>query len=233
MKYLDNNSLSKTIDNVSEAMLFGLEISENEKLEIADFIVDQHYRPDAYANTFAPTDRDLKQDLILFTGEKIKSRVGKCHIIGEEASRILRKLDLKIDKVQTALQQADDGLQNRINSYVQNERYEYGMYCCKTCSCSLWINMASGGLRSDTEFLVAGLDYLKQFRDSKRGWKGFPYFYTLFVLNEISPDLAMDEMIYISEAIENRLKKKRANDNKYNTRRDYICSRILDKVNRN
>jgi hypothetical protein len=99
MKYLDRNSLFNTVDNVSEALLFALEIDHNEKTEIADFIINQQGKPRTYANTFAPTETDLRQDLILFTGEKIKSGVGKCHMIGEEASRILRKLNLPLDRI--------------------------------------------------------------------------------------------------------------------------------------
>jgi len=94
MQYLERNSLFITVENVSEALLFDLKIDKNEKAEIADFIISQQGMPRAYANTFAPTEMDIKQDLILFTGERIKSVVGKCHMIGEEASRILRKLDL-------------------------------------------------------------------------------------------------------------------------------------------
>ena len=97
MKYLDKNSLFKTVDNVSEALLFKLGIDKNEKAEIADFIINQQGKPRSYANTFAPTEIDLKQDLILFTGEKIKSGVGKSHMIGEEASRVLRKFMWSVD----------------------------------------------------------------------------------------------------------------------------------------
>ena len=233
MKYLDKNSLFKTIDNVSEALLFDLDIDKNEKLEIANFIVTQHGKPRTYANTFAPTDFDLKQDLTLFTGEKIKTGAGKCHMIGEEACRILRKLDVQTDKVKTALREADNGLRNAINTYSQKPRYEYGMYCCKSCSCALWINLASGGLNNDTKLLIAGLNYLKRQRDDKGKWKGFPYYYTLYVLNEIDKDLAMEEMRYISKSIEKRLKRKQRNKNRYNLRRNYICEQILDKVNSN
>jgi hypothetical protein len=233
MKYLDKNSLFKTVDNVSEALLFALEIDNNEKAEIADFIINQQGKPRTYANTFAPTENDLKQDLILFTGERIKSSVGKCHMIGEEASRILRKLDLGLDKVNDALQKADSGLQMQINKVLKNPRYEYGMYCCKSCSCGLWINLASGGLNNNTEMLRAGMDYLKKHRDNKGKWKGFPYYYTLYVLNEIKLDLAFNEMKYAAQSIERRLKKKHADKNKYDLRRNYICEQILNKISRN
>jgi len=232
MEYLDKTSLFKTIDNISEALLFDLKIPENEKLKVADFIIGQQHSG-AYANTFAPTDIDLKQDLILLTGDKIKSRVGKCHVIGEEASRVLRKLNLQIEKVKTALKQADTGLQNFVNHWSQNSKHNYGMYCCKSCSCAFWINLASGGLKDNRKLLTAGLDHLKQYRDNKGGWKGFPYFYTVYVLNEISPVLAMDEMRYIAKSLENKLKRKKDNENKYDLRRNYIYEQILNKVNKN
>ncbi len=231
MTYLDKTSLFRTVDNVSEALLYELEIDKKEKVDIADFIINQQGKPRAYANTFAPTEVDLRQDLILFTGERITSEVGKCHMIGEEASRVLRKMDLQLDRVDEALERADNGLQIQINKVLQNSRYEYGMYCCKTCSCGLWMNLASGGLSNNTKMLMAGMDYLKRHRDNKGRWKGFPYYYTLYVLNEIGSDLGLDELKYAAYSIERRLKKKKTEGNKYDMRRNDICKKILNRIN--
>lgn len=233
MKYLDENSLFQTVDNVSEALLFDFDINPSEKLTIAGFILNQQGKPRTYANTFAPTETDLKQDLILFTGERIKTSAGKYHMIGEEACRILRKLNLQTKEIQMALQKADNGLQNRIEDSLKNSRYEYGMYCCKSCSCALWINLASGGLNNNTALLAAGLNYLKRHRDGTGKWQGFPYYYTLYVLNEIEKDLAKDEMKYTAKFVERRLSKKTSDENKYAIRREYICRQILDKTNSN
>jgi hypothetical protein len=93
------------------------------------------------------------------------------------------------------------------------------------------INLASGGLNNDIKLLAAGLDYLKRHRDDNGKWKGFPYFYTLYVLNEIDKVLAMDEMRYAAKIIERRLKGKKIHESKYELRRNYICEQILDKVN--
>ena len=227
MKYLDTNSLFRTIDNVSEAILFNLDIDQEKKEQIADFIADQQGKPYTYAGTFAPTENDL----ILFTRDKIKSRVGKCHMIGEEASRVLRKLDVQNEKVNIALQKADKGLQDRITKYIKESRYEYGTYCCKSCSCGLWMNLSSGGLNLGERFLEAGMNYLKRFRDDSGRWKGFPYYYTLYVLNEIETDIAMDEMKFAARSIEKRVSKKKNHENKYDLRRDYIGEQILNKVN--
>jgi hypothetical protein len=231
MKYLNKNSLVKTIDNVSEALLYGNKIDKIEKQMIADFIVYQHTQPRAYAGTFAPTLFDLERDLILFTGEIIKTNGGKCHMIGEEASRILRKLNLKINRINIALQEADTGLRNRISLGLDNPRYVYGKYCCKSCSCSLWLNLASGGLGNDTKLLISGLDYLKQHREDNGSWKGFPYYYTLYVLNEIQPDLAMNEIKHTAASAEKRLLKKYDDDDKYILRRRFILENILHKAN--
>ncbi len=233
MKYLDTSSLFQTVDKVSEAILFNLDIDQEEKVQIADFIVNQQGKPNAYADTFAPTENDLKKDLVLFTGEKIKSKAGKCHMIGEEASRILRKLELHNDKVIRALQRADKGLNNQINLCLGDSRYEFGTYCCKSCSCGLWMNMSSGGSVMNIQFLKAGMGYLKNQRDGAGRWKGFPYYYTLYVLNEMDQKIAKDEMNYTGECIERRLKKKQTIENKYDLRRNYICEQILHKVNRN
>jgi hypothetical protein len=45
MKYLDKNSLFQTVDNVSEALLYGLKIDVVEKTEIAEFNPLQKIRP--------------------------------------------------------------------------------------------------------------------------------------------------------------------------------------------
>ena len=101
MKYLNSTSLFETIDKVSEALLFDLEIDYDEKLKIADFIATQQGKPNSYANTFAPTETDLLQDLILFTGERVKSRVGKCHITPyKELIMVYRIKFLKFYRIQ-------------------------------------------------------------------------------------------------------------------------------------
>ena len=227
MEYLDKTSLANTIDNVSEALLFNFEISEAEKQEIVGFLVERHNSPGAYANMFAPTESDMKHDLVLFTGEKIKTNAGRRHMMGEEAGRILRKLNIKTTMAEQTLHEADEGIQTRIIESGSS----LGIYCCKNCSCSLWINLAAGGLNNNTEMLVAGLNFLKQFREEKGTWKGFNYFYTLYVLNEIEPELAMDELRFAEKSINRWIKRKSSVEDKYVLRRNFIGESILKKIN--
>lgn len=233
MHYLNTNSLFQTVDQVSEALFFDREIDDKEKTGIVNFILDQQGKPGTYADTFAPTEKDLTHDLVLFTGEKIKTNAGRCHMIGEEASRILRLIGGGSDKVREALDKADDGLLSRINSVRNDLRYIPGTYCCKACTCSLWLNISSGGLKNDLPLLESGMNYLKIQRDGKGGWKGFPGNYLLYVLNEIEPDLVVNELKYAGNAIERKLKRKKSPESKYDVRRKKICERILHKININ
>lgn len=227
MDLLNKDSLFQTIDNVSEALLFGLPIRAKEKDEISRFIVSRHGKPHAYANTFAPTESDLREDLILFTGERIKTNAGKCHIAGEEACRILHKLNVKTEVVLSILSEAESSLQKRIESSATNPKYVHGTYCCKPCSCGLWLNLSSGAF-NNADMLKDGLGFLKTHRDGKGRWGSFPYYYTLYVLNEIDPCLVREELRYAAPSLPN--KKPKTTENKYELRRHYLCEQIRQKA---
>ena len=55
---------------------------------------------------FAPTNEDYTEGVRLFTGERISSRVGTGHILGEETCRALLLLDVGLYDVENALDQA-------------------------------------------------------------------------------------------------------------------------------
>ena len=54
---------------------------------------------------FSPTNEDYPEGVRLFTGERISSRVGTGHILGEEACRALLLLDVGLGDVENALEQ--------------------------------------------------------------------------------------------------------------------------------
>jgi hypothetical protein len=168
----------------------------------------------------------MNRDLVLFTGEKIRTNAGRRHMMGEEGSRILHKLKMDNPKVNTVIREADEGITQRI----KNSGSSMGRYCCKTCSCSLWLNVSAGGLNKDVQILKAGLEFLKQHREDKGTWKGFPYFYTLYVLNEIDTDLAKEELQFASRSILRWIKRKPQEDTKYTLRRHFIGNAILNKI---
>jgi hypothetical protein len=228
MNFLVQNSLVQTVENLSESFLIDEKINEKDRISLANFIINQQDKPFCYANTFAPTEYDLNKEFRLFTGEMLNSKVGLCHVIGEEACCVLRKLDVHDPMVELALQKANDGL----NSYIQKYKHLYpeGMYCCKTCSCALWLNIGTGGIPNQNSILKPGMQMLKKNRDGKGRWKGFHYYYTLYVLNSLDRSLATEELQYAGFAIEKRLKQMIKTDNKYAERRKIISEQILEKI---
>lgn len=233
MKYIVEDSLFQTIDIVNDALFYNEEIPVQEKQEIAKFISDRQGEPLSYAESFAPTENDMQHDLFLFTGERITTSAGRRYMIGGEASRILRLMDEKGDAITAALTRADEGLYKMIDLSRKDPRYTEGTYCCKRCSCTLWLNMSSGGLSKEAAMLPMGIDFIKRNRDGKGGWNGFPTNYLLYVLNELDPDLSTEELKYAGPAIERKLNRKKNAFGKYDIRRKALYERILDKINSN
>jgi hypothetical protein len=229
MTLIDTTSLFSTVDNVSEALFFKKMIGPREKTVVADFIAGRQGGPYAYADGFAPTETDLARDLILFTGEKIKTTVGKCHTISEEASRILLKLGVSAGPAADALTRANTGMRARLDTRGYAPRHGRGTYCCKPCSCALWLNLAAGGLDNDAALLEAGMNRLQSYRDGDGRWFGFPYYYLLYILDEMDPALARAEILYARPGIVKRLARKSTPRNRYDERRRRVCEQLLEK----
>jgi hypothetical protein len=229
MENLEQNSLVQTVEYISEAFLLGKKIDKNSRISLAKFIVEQQDKPNCYAHTFAPTEFDLTNEFRLFTGEKVNSKVGLCHILGEEASVALRRLNLGENKIELAIEKANKGLNSFILKY--KHLYPEGMYCCKTCSCALWLNIGTDGVPNQKEMLNSAMKILKNNRDNNGKWKGFNFYYTLYVLNSIDNNLSFKELQYASLSIEKRLKKMNEMEGKYGVRRKAILEQILEKIN--
>ena len=72
---------------------------------------------------FAPSNEDYTEGVRLFTGERISSRVGTGHILGEEACRALLLLDVGLGEVENALDQAMRCMELRLSvSEVEDSR---------------------------------------------------------------------------------------------------------------
>jgi hypothetical protein len=197
MKLINHNKLTSTIDAVNEAFFLKRSLSKSDKNQIAKWIASRQGMPGAYANMFAPTKKDFQNGLVLFTGEKISSRVGVSHILGQESSRALLLLNVKSGGVKLALEKANAGFLEWMKKYLMPKE---GTYCCATCSCALWRHLSAGGLENGERILAAGIRTLKSLRDGKGRWKRFPFYYTLLILNEIEFPAARKEMQYSARA---------------------------------
>jgi len=225
MNVVNLRSLAITIDNLNEAFFNSDKLPNDERQQVADWIVGLHGQPHAYANMFAPTAQDFKQGIRLFTGERIKSGAAIGHILGEEACRMLILLKDKSKRVKHALEEATEGMWLAL----QGTGRPYGMYCCCTCTPALWRHLAVGGLHDQEALLNAGIKVLKTCRDGTGRWKTFPFYYTLLTLNEIYLPSARDELRHTAPVLE-RYAKRSASGDKYQQRRKTLAKRILNRI---
>jgi hypothetical protein len=225
MKLINQNSLALTLDAVNDTLFLKRPLSKSTRVQVAKWIASRQGMPGSYANMFAPTRRDFQNGLVLFTGEKISSRAGLSHILGQESCRILILLDVKSADIKMALERATAGFMDRMKQYVMDKE---GTYCCATCSCALWRHLSAGGLENGEQILTNGIRTLKSFRDGKGRWKRFPFYYTLLTLNEIELPAAHKEMRYAAPVCERLLKREMKKD-RINQRRRILAERILER----
>ena len=225
MKLINHNKLTSTIDAVNEAFFLKRSLTKSDRNQIAKWIASRQGMPGAYANMFAPTKKDFQSGFVLFTGEKVSSRVGVSHILGQESSRALILLNVKSVGVKLAQEKANAGFMEYLKKYIVPKE---GTYCCATCSCALWRHLSAGGLENGERVLTAGIRTLKSLRDGKGRWKRFPFYYTLLILNEIELPSARKEMQYSAQACE-RLLKRRTKKDRISRRRYILAERILQK----
>ena len=226
MKLLNDNSLYLTLDLVSASLFFNQPIPNSQRVAVANWIVGRQGLPGAYADTFAPTDKDTR-GIQLFTGEPVRSRVGTAHILGEESCRVLALLGVKSKPVKDALHRAVCGLSPRIEEW-DTSLGRPGFYCCGTCSAAYWRNLANGLLPRSEQRLRQGLEELKKLRIGDHRWRRFPFFYTCLVLTEIGPLLARHEMQYAALYWQRNLKKFFAARDRVSKRRAAVGQRLLE-----
>jgi hypothetical protein len=224
MKLVHSGSLAATVDAVNEAAFLDRAITKTERVQAARFIASRQGLPGSYANMFALVPGEPTKGLRLFTGERVTTRVGTVHILGEEACRALALLDVDDDPIRKALARARAGILERLLTY--DSRYTFGTFCCAKCSVGLWRNLVAGGLKGGEARLAAGLKVLKADRADGGRWRRFPFHYTLLALAETDLPAAIAEMRYAAPALERSLNHAAADD-KYGERRALLAERVL------
>jgi hypothetical protein len=204
-------SLGATLDVLAESLFFHRPLPAPLRLALARWIASRQGLPGAYAGMFAPTAADAA-GLRLFTGERVASRVGAAHLLGEEACRVLTLLDVSDALVQGALRRALEGMSAQLYA-TERRGAPAGIYCCGTCSVGYWRNLALGLFPRAEERLCRAMEELKRARSADGRWRRFPFFATSLALTEIAPDFAWRETRYIAAAWERilpRLERSRA-----------------------
>ena len=192
MDIVNRNSLAATIDAINEAKFFGDPLPRSQRERAAGWIAGRQGLPGSYHGMFAPTARDFKDGIRVFTGEGVRSRAAVSHILGEEACRALVMLDPDSDHARTAVERARSGLIDAVRQYQADEHS--GFYCCGICSVAFWRNLSSGGFEGSRERLRSGVEAMKDYRRPDGRWGRFPFFYSLLALSEMGIPRAREEL---------------------------------------
>lgn len=151
-----------------------------------------------------PTAQDIAQGAHLLTGEKMLSRAGTSHVLGEEALRTVMVLGLEArPAVAEALKGFDQILERGGKS---------GYYCCRICTISFLRALAVAKPSNWDAVLERGLNRIRARRTFDGKWRGFPFYYTLLMLSEVDLPSARVELGHVSKAAEELLKRYRHDD---------------------
>ncbi len=222
MRLVNEGSLALTLDAVNEAVFLGRRISRPARVGAATWIAGRQGMPGSYADMFAPTEKDFVEAHV-FTGEAIASRAATGHILGEEAIRALQLLAVETPEVRAALARAKEGMEGRVTDTASQP---VGMYCCGTCSCAYWRNLAVGGLTRAEARLAQGMKDMRARRLGTGKWRFFPFFYAVLALTEIGLRGARTELRYAAPVLERYLQRA-ATDNVISRRRHAAAERAL------
>jgi hypothetical protein len=199
---INRTSLSQTVDAINAAHFCGRTLAAAERGQAARWIAGRQGLPGAYGSTFAGFPSERSKGIFLFTGERVAFASAR-HILGEEASRVLRQLQVRDAGVTRALDAADAGLMRCLERAAQDPRNRNpGLFCCGKCTVGLWRNLLAGGLDRHEERLRRGASHLRSMRDAEHQWRKFPFWYTVLALSETDNAAARTELKYAAPVLE-------------------------------
>jgi hypothetical protein len=223
-------SLSSAVDIANERLFFGSAFSETERSELSEWIARRQGVEYAYGELFGLNEQDRLQGVRLFTGERIAYGASARHVLGEEALRVLKLMDVHSVEVVSSIKRAEEYMTQRLQK-SHDQRGE-GIYCCTGCAPAVWRSLSAGvDLGVDPQaWLDAGVAYLRGFRDGNGKWRSFRFYYTLLALAGFDYPQVVDELRYTRPALEKALHQT-GNTSAYATRRRRLIENILEEVN--
>jgi len=232
MDLVHPESLADTVNAVNDAYFLERELAPRDCERAALWIASRHGLPGSYAGSFALFDSESRVGIRLFTGERA-TNAGARHIVGEEACRALRLLDVADPAVQTALHAASANLAARVGPVAapsgSSHRFDGflgGVYCCGRCSVGFWRHVTAGGFDDRERRLAVGLRLLASQRRDDHSWAVFPFWYTLSALIEMPPDLAQPELRHAAPRLE-KVAARRPPTDQFGLRRHAVAARAL------
>jgi hypothetical protein len=194
-------SLAATLDAVDEALFYEREMPEAELRVVASWLARRQARSGQWAGMFAPTSLDYAQGVVLFSGDRLRTRLGARNILTTEAAR--------------ALTLCNGALPSREVVLARTDRWLAAQCFARDCMVGECGHSAIGLMRyvavRDGTRAAAWLDehlaMLAQRRDGNGRWTGLPTYYILLTLTEIDRPLARQELTYAHPACVRALKR--------------------------
>ena len=218
MAILDHNSLVHTLDNINMHMLLGETISPQAGLEAARWIASRQGGKGAYRGMFAPTEADFEQGIHVFTGETLTCASAR-HIMGEEAARAAWTLGRQDAEVRAAYERASAWMR------ASTESFKDGTFCCGRCTLAFWRHYWVGDFGDKEALISRGVQTMKTQRVEDGKWRRYPFYYTIYTLQELDLEAARAELKYARQAMERLLRSKR--EGSFSQRRKLILEKAL------
>lgn len=186
------SSLAATLDVFNEVVFHGRSLPQAG--EVMEWIAGRQVKSGAQAGMFAPTDDDYREGVILFTGEKLRTKLAARNILTAEAVRALALAGGESTERQDALARANRWL------FEQCFSRSCTVGECAHSTIGLMRYLAVAKLNDAEQRLTGHISVLSEHRDGQGRWKRFPFYYTLLALAEIALPAAIAELRYAAPA---------------------------------
>ncbi len=205
----------------SEAITEVLEDTYDESLdsEQTDLLLGRQRIYGIEVGSFVPSDKDYEERR-LPTGERLHTRLAVKYILSMETARALLLSGNTNPRVIRALDAFDSWVQKQCiaDFCVEGEcRYSSVAYA------RYLVSKDAGDSHKRIEVLM---NELKEHRDTKGRWNGFPFYYTLLFLLELNTKSAERELEYTLPACERAMKRIKKED-VYSIRKKRILKQAI------
>jgi hypothetical protein len=215
-------TLAAVVDEVSAAFFDNCAIPPAVADEIATWLASRQIHSGNEKDMLAPTDRDYRAGVRLFTGERLRTKLATRNVLTSEAARALILLGTSSAPVQDCLERVGHKLASRC--FAGSCRIGE----CAHSAVGLMRYLAVGGWVDAEEHLAWHLELLSQHRNGSGRWQRFPFYYTLLALTEIDLPSALKELRYAVPACE-RVLRRAAGHGEYARRRRVVVDEVLSR----